>query len=299
MRTKSVKLLQLEILNQRTMLSDEDRKNLNKYQMGHVGELQFDSVVEMLACPVVHLKDYRFQLDGYGARDKKVGNEPAEVQIDNIIITDDQLYTFEIKNYQYDMEYYADGPWRFAGGKEIVNPMNQVDSHRNVLTSLMKDFNMQFNLSANLVFIHPEQTIYNLPNHPNIYTRSNLNKRLKYLSKPNRYDYSRFVEMLDTRRIFKSAYDSDANVTFEELAGGVFCADCANSRLRRMHRDKFVCDECGEFSTQVDILKQLVKELQTLNSSWQLSSNKIAKYSGNTFSSATVRRYRNKNLIEY
>src|SRR5699024_9601983 len=105
--------------------------------------------------------------------------------------------------------------------------------------------------------------------------------------------------MLDTRRIFKSAYDSDANVTFEELAGGVFCADCANSRLRRMHRDKFVCDECGEFSTQVDILKQLVKELQTLNSSWQLSSNKIAKYSGNTFSSATVRRYRHKNLIEY
>src|SRR5699024_7055478 len=169
-----------------------------------------------------------------------------------------------------DIEYHADRPWRFAGGREIVNPMNQIDSHRNVLSSMMKEFNMRFNLTANLVFIHPEQTIYNLPNHPNIYTRSNLNKRLRYLLKPNRYDYSRFIGLLDSRRIFKSAYDSDANVTFDELAGGVFCAVCNNSRLRRVHRDKFVCDECGVFSTQVDILQQLVKELEILNSSWQL-----------------------------
>lgn len=298
MRVKNVKLLQLEILNRRTALTDDDYKDLMKYRMGHVGELQFDSVIETLAAPIVHLKDYRFQLDTF-AGDKKVGKGPAEVQIDNIIIAEDQLYTFEIKNYQHDIEYFRDRPWRFAGGKEIVNPLNQVDNHRNVLTSLMKEFNIQFNLYANLVFIHPEQTIYNLPNHPNIYTRSNLNKRLKYLLKPNQYNHSRFIELLDTRRISKSAYDSDANVTFDELAGGVFCPDCDNSRLRRVHRDKFVCDACGDFSTHVDILKQLVKELQTLNSSWQLSSSKIAKYSGNTFSSATVRRYRHKNLIEY
>ena len=298
MRAKNVKLLQLEILNRRTALTDDDRKDLNKYRMGHAGELQFDSLIEELAVPVVHLKDYRFQMDG-PAVDKKVGGGPSEIQIDNIIIAEDQLYTFEIKNYQYDMEYYEDRPWRFAGGKEIVNPMNQIDSHRNALSFMMKEFNMRFNLTANLVFIHPEQTIYNLPNHPNIYTRSNLNKRLRYLLKPNRYDYSRFIGLLDSRRIFKSAYDSDANVTFDELAGGVFCAVCNNSRLRRVHRDKFVCDECGVFSTQVDILQQLVKELEILNSSWQLSSSKIAKYSGNTFSSSTVRRYRHKNLIEY
>lgn len=298
MRAKNVKLLQLEILNRRTALTDDDYKDLKKYRMGHVGELQFDSVIDALAAPIVHLKDYRLQLDTF-AGDKKGGKGPAEVQIDNIIISEDQLYTFEIKNYQYDMEYFGDRPWRFTGGKEIVNPLNQVDNHRNVLTSMMKEFNMQFNLAANLVFIHPEQTIYNLPNHPNIYTRSNLNKRLKYLLKPNQYNHSRFIELLDARRIFKSAYDSDVNVTFDELAGGVFCPDCDNSMLCRVHRDKFVCDECGAFSTQVDILQQLVKELQTLNSTWQLSSSKIAKYSGNTFSSATVRRYRHKNLIEY
>lgn len=299
MRAKNVKLLQLEILNRRTLLSVEDSKDLNKYRMGHAGELQFDAMIAALSTPVVHMKDYRFQSESASVTGKKVGNGPAEVQIDNIIISEDQLYTFEIKNYQYDIEYYTDRPWRFAGGKEIVNPMNQIDSHRNVLSSMMKEYDMRMSLTCNLVFIHPEQTIYNLPNHPNIYTRTNLNKRLRYLMKPNRYDYSRFVEMLDSRRIFKSAYDSDANVTFDELAGGVFCPDCDNSPLCREHRDKFVCDECGVGMTQVDVLQQLVKELQTLNSTWQLSSSKIAKYSGYTFSSATVRRYRNKNLIEY
>ena len=298
MRAKNVKLLQLEILNRRTLLDDEDRKDLNKYRMGHMGELQFDSMIGAFAAPIVHLKDYRFQLDG-SAGDKKVGSGPSEVQIDNIIISEDQLYTFEIKNYQYDIEYHVDRPWRFAGGREIVNPMNQIDSHRNVLSSMMKEFNMRFNLTANLVFIHPEQTIYNLPNHPNIYTRSNLNKRLRYLLKPNRYDYSRFIEMLDSKRILKSAYDSDANVTFDELAGGVFCANCDNSILRREHRDKFVCDECGIAMTSPEVVQQLIGELRIINSAWELNSVMIAKYSGDQFDSSTIRKYRLKGYIDF
>lgn len=51
----------------------------------------------------------------------------------------------------------------------------------------LKAFNMRLDLTCNLVFIHPEQTICNLPDHPNIYTRTNLNKRLRHLLKPNRY----------------------------------------------------------------------------------------------------------------
>lgn len=299
MRAKNVKLLQLEILNRRTLLSDEDKKDLNKYRMGHTGELEFDAIIDALSLPVLHLKDYRFQLEGAAGSGKKVESGPAEVQIDNIIISEDQLYTFEIKNYQYDIEYYTDRPWRFTSGREIVNPMNQIDSHRNVLSSLLKEFNMQIGLICNLVFIHPEQTIYNLPNHPNIYIRTNLNKRLKYLLKPNRYDYSRLVDMLDSRRIFNSAYDSDANVSFDELAGGVFCAGCDNSRLVRKHRDKFVCSGCGMGMTGPEVVQALIDELRVLNSSWTLNSVMLAKYSGNQFDSSTIRRYRLKGYIDF
>lgn len=102
--------------------------------------------------------------------------------------------------------------------------------------------------------------------------------------------------MLDTRRISRSAYDSDANVSFAAPAGGVFCADSDNSRV---NRDKFVYDGCGVGMTSPEVVQQLIGELRVLNSTWRLSSSKIEKYSGNTFSSATVRRYRNKDLIEY
>ena len=298
MRSKSLRHAQLEILSRRTVLGARDKKDLVKYQLGYDGELQFDGIVEGLRAPVVHLKDYRFRLDA-AAEDRKTTAGPSEVQIDNIIIAGDQLYTFEIKNYQYDIEYTADRSWRFAGGKEIVNPLNQVDNHRNVLTEMMREFNMHFNMTNNIVFIHPEQTIYNLPNHQNIYIRNNLMKRLKYVLQPNQYDYSRFIELLDSRRVVKSAYDTDVNVTFEELSGGVFCPDCANSPLRRVHRGKFRCESCSHDYTSVEVLKQLVEELRILNSSWQLSSSKLAEYSGHTFSSATIRRYRQKNLIDY
>ncbi len=297
MRGKIRRYRQLEILNRRMMLTGEDGKDLLKYRLGYAGELQFDKIVADLGIPVVHLKDYRFRTDA--AEGRKTATGPAEVQIDNIIISDDQLYTFEIKNHQHDMEYGGDRNWRFAGGKEIITPMNQIDNHRNVMTSLMQEFNFQFNMINNLVFIHPEQTIYNLPNHQNIYVRSNLMKRLKYLLKPNRYEYSRFIEMLDSRRVVKSAYDADANVTFEELAGGVFCRECENSRLRKVQRGKFECMTCHTEHSPVDIVRNLIQELQTINSTWQLSSSKLEKYSGYTFSSATIRRYRQKNLIEY
>ncbi|SOC37905.1 nuclease-related domain-containing protein [Salinicoccus kekensis] len=298
MRKKSLKHVQLEILNRRTVLSARDRKDLLRYQLGYTGELQFDGIVEALGVPIVHLKDYRFRLDA-AADDRKTAAGPSEVQIDNIIIAGDQLYTFEIKNYQYDIEYTADRSWRFVGGKEIVNPLNQVDNHRNVLAEMMREFNMHFNMTNNIVFIHPEQTIYSLPNHQNIYVRTNMMKRLKYVLQPNQYDYPRFIEMLDSRRVVKSAYDADANVTFEELAGGVFCPDCEHVPLQRVHRGKFMCKSCSHDYTTVEVLKQLVEELRTLNSSWQLSSSKLAEYSGHTCSSATIRRYRQKNLIDY
>ncbi|MCD2136541.1 nuclease-related domain-containing protein [Salinicoccus halitifaciens] len=298
MREKSLKHAQLEILNRRTVLSARDRKDLLKYRLGYTGELQFDGIVEDLGVPVVHLKDYRFRLDA-AADDRKTAAGPSEVQIDNIIIAGDQIYTFEIKNYQYDIEYTADRSWRFVGGKEIVNPLNQVDNHRNVLTEMMREFNMHFNMTNNIVFIHPEQTIYNFPNHQNLYIRNNLKKRLKYVLQPNQYDYSRFIEMLDSRRVVKSAYDADANVTFEELSGGVFCPDCEHVPLQRVHRDKFACGTCQAEFWQYEVVQQLIAELRILNASWQLNSEMISKYSNKLISSSTVRRYRIKGLIEY
>lgn len=298
MREKSIRHAQLEILNRRTVLSDRDRKDLLKYRLGHAGELQFDAIVEVMGMPVMHLKDYRFPLDA-AADDRKTAGAPAEVQIDNIIIAGDQLYTFEIKNYQYDIEYLGDRSWRFVSGKEIVNPLNQVDNQRNALTGLMREFNMHLNMANNIVFIHPEQTIYNVPNHQNIYVSTNLKKRLRHVLKPNQYDYSRFVAMLDSRRILRSAYDADVNVSFEELAGGVYCPECENSRLKRVHRDKFICEECKVESWQYEVVQQLIEELRILNSSWNLNSEMISKYSNKVISSSTVRRYRIKGLIEY
>ncbi|SDK20142.1 hypothetical protein [Lacicoccus qingdaonensis] len=71
MRAKNVKLLQLEILNRRTLLTEEDSKDLNKYRLGHAGELQFDAMIAAFSASVVHMKDYRFQLESASVTGKK------------------------------------------------------------------------------------------------------------------------------------------------------------------------------------------------------------------------------------
>ena len=88
MRKQPIKLHQLQVLRRRDALSEQEEKEFEKLQRGYIGELDFDKLldVHLSGLDVYHVKDYRFKVDG------------SEVQIDNLLISGDQFYTFEVKN---------------------------------------------------------------------------------------------------------------------------------------------------------------------------------------------------------
>src|SRR5699024_7490913 len=105
-REKTRRHQQLEILNRRYKLSSYEKEELLKLEAGREGEMMFDGILEnfIAGTNIVHLKDYNFYPEEIDSRFlTRLKEGEAHVQIDNVVLAKDFLYTFEIKNYSFDL----------------------------------------------------------------------------------------------------------------------------------------------------------------------------------------------------
>lgn len=292
MRKIPLKLKQLQILKRRTILGKNDEKEREKLQRGYAGELKFDKLLDeaLRDMDVYHLKDFRFKIDS-SATTMKVASGFSEVQIDNVLIAGDRIYTFEVKNFGFDLVYGAKS-WYFTGGQEYKDLSMQVNRQRTSLDFLLRDGGFNYDIISHLVFINPRQTIYNMPNLENLLVPSNTQRRLNNICVSNRYDQSGLADYLDSRRLVKSMYDLPTNVTFDELRSGVFCYQCDSvAELEKVSPYKYCCPSCTQVFTPLEIVQTLIDELKTLNESWEITPVRISQLSGGHISSSSVRRY--------
>ena len=92
-RTEPTELVLLRLLNQRSQLSKDDQQNYFKLKKGYEGELMFDSLIEKLEIECLILNDLLL----------KVNNKTF--QIDSLLIRNNQIQIFEVKNYTGDFYY--------------------------------------------------------------------------------------------------------------------------------------------------------------------------------------------------
>lgn len=293
MRKLPLKLKQLQILSRRTLLGETEEKERNKLNRGWLGELEFDKLLDTAVrdMNIYHLKDYRFKIDE-GPEVLKVASGMSEVQIDNVLIAGDRVYTFEVKNFGFDLVYDSK-TWFFESGREYKDLSMQVNRQRTSLDYLIRNGGCNYDITSHLVFVNPSQTIYNMPNLENLIVPSNTHRRLAKICQPNRYDHGSVADYLDSRRLLKSMYDLPANVEFGELRTGVFCYQCDSAaELVRVNSYKYRCHSCNKEFTTFEIVLILIDELKTLNEAWKISPDRISDFSGGAVSSSTVRRYK-------
>lgn len=300
MRKLPLKLKQLQILSRRTLLGETEERERVKLTRGYKGELEFDKLLDEAVrdLDVYHLKDYRFKIDA-GSENLKVASGLSEVQIDNVLIAGDRIYTFEVKNFSFDL-IYGTKSWFFTSGQEYKDLSMQVNRQRNSLDFLIRDGGFKSETTPHLVFVNPRQTIYNMPNIENLIIPSNTHRRLGAICTSNRYDHSSLVDYLDSRRLAKSMYDLPANVNFEELRSGVFCYQCDSvAELERVSSYMYKCSSCKSTYKTLKIVEILINEIRTLNPDWEISSMRISILSGGAISSSCVRKYKRKGLISF
>lgn len=298
MRIIPLKLKQLQILKRRTILGETEEKEREKLHRGYIGELDFDILLGELVqeLDVYHLKDYRFKIDS-GATTMKVASGLSEVQIDNVLVAGDRIYTFEVKNFGFDLVYGAKS-WHFTGGREYKDLSMQVNRQRTSLDFLLRSGGFNYDITSHLVFVNPRQTIYNMPNLENLLVPSNTHRRLSSICVPNRYDQSALSSYLDSCRLKKSMYDLPANVCFEELRPGVFCYRCDSvAELERVNRHLYHCCSCKSTYKTLKIVEILTDELRTLNDGWTVTPVMISTLSGGAVSTSAVNKYKREGKI--
>ena len=299
MREKSRRHEQLEILTYRYDLPSADLVELENLRRGYEGELAFDKILEDEFGDVgfIHIKDYCFKV-GKVISDstKSESSIDREIQIDNIVIAGDRIITFEVKNYNFDLKY-DDGHWTYMNGRKFSDPLVQVRRQQKELMELVEDFGFDIKIFSTVVFINPHQTIYNLPEHPEIIVRSNMQKKLKKALLENRYDHSELRARLESRRLPESQYQGEVGVLFEELKAGVFCEDCGE-RFEKISLRYFRCNKCQVKKTTLTILKRLIYELTILNRSWKMTPTVICKYADYSISESCIRKHKKAKSIE-
>ena len=161
-REKTRRHQQLGILNRRINCHRMKREELLKLEAGRRGN-DFDGILRILLPEPISFTLKTIILSGRDRQSVLTRSKEGEahVQIDNVVLAKDFLYTFEIKNYSFDLSYKT--PWYFENGNEFSDPLVQVTKQRNKMSRLLGSFTHQIRMFNVLVFINENQTIYNLP----------------------------------------------------------------------------------------------------------------------------------------
>src|SRR5690625_343344 len=140
----SPELQTLRSLSPRLNLSAKHKKNLSNLEKGYQGEWNFfQLLVKKLTSNCIRLYDLLLECN------------QTEFQIDNLLIFQNTIFMNEVKNFAGDF-YVKDDQWyAVAKGKEIRNPLPQLQRSEFLLRQLLQQLGVHFQLEAQLVFVHP------------------------------------------------------------------------------------------------------------------------------------------------
>lgn len=112
-RTEPKILLFLRILNKREGLPKDAQKYYLNQEKEYQGEVQFDSLTEKLESNCYILNDLQLEVNN------------TSFQIDTVAIFEGTIYVLDVKNYEGEFLYASD-IFKTVNGKEIKNPLNQL-----------------------------------------------------------------------------------------------------------------------------------------------------------------------------
>ncbi|CQR45928.1 Nuclease-related domain protein [Paraliobacillus sp. PM-2] len=277
-RKKPKELVILEILMKRKELSQRDYMKYQHLMRGYEGELRFDSYLKRYGKNLMVLNDIQLKY-----------NEKY-FQIDTIVITNDIIYLFEIKNYHG--QYYFDQDILYkVPNKEIENPTLQRNRTISLFRMFLKSKGIDMPLKSYIVFIHPQCSIYQTPLNQQIIFHSNVHSILTQLNE-NEYSGKKsknIVRVLESSLYHAFHQEDIFNYTFDELQKGIPCYQCGSMETYPINRVvKCKCCEAEEI-VSISILR-CIKNFQKLFPNEKLTSNIISKWCGDSITHTRCKR---------
>lgn len=233
-RYESEELKIFRILNRRMNLFAEEVQYYRLLEKGYEGELQFDAWMGSLADSEnwLILNDLLFE------------SNHTTFQIDSLLLVNETLYFFEVKNYEGDFIINEKGRWLTLAKKEIKNPLLQLKRSESLLRQLLQNLGINKHIEPYVIFINPHFHLYHAPLSQSIIFPTQLKRFSKKLSvKPASRKSIQMAEKLMSVHLKESPYKRVPEYTYEQLKKGIICISCQSCELR-FQDHILVCSKC-------------------------------------------------------
>lgn len=268
-------------------LSKKDKQHFFNLQKGYEGEIVFDSLTEQIQCECFILNDLLLKQNN------------TTFQIDSLIIFQESIYIFEVKNYEGNYYYESERLYK-TPDSEITNPLNQLTRSESLLRQLLQNMRCSIPIYASVVFIHPEFTLYQTPlNQPFIFP-TQVNRYVKKLSKtPSKLNekHKQLADQLISLHIEDSPFTQLPSYQYNQLQKGVTCCNCISFSIAVEGR-VCVCKECGYEEIVATAVMRNVNEFKLLFPDQKITTNIIYDWCQMVNSKTRIKRILEKNFTK-
>jgi len=276
----------LKFFNRRMNLSVKESNYFLNLEKGFEGEQVFDLWLSNLSENWLILNDLMLEFNN------------TFFQIDSILISQDTVYLFEVKNYEGDY-YIEDDKWYTMSGTEIKNPLLQLQRTESLFRRLLQDFGFSHSLEAYLAFVNPEFFLYQATKNLPIIFPTQINsflKKLNLLEPRSANKTARFVEKLSAILLKESPYKILPVFKYDQLKKGITCSSC-HAFVTNINRYNLICEKCGKSEEIESAVLRNIDEYQFLFPDKKITTSAIYEWCKVIKSNQTIRRILKKNYI--
>ncbi|GFZ86904.1 hypothetical protein GCM10010978_28480 [Compostibacillus humi] len=263
-REMPLELLLYESLSRRKNLNDKEQKYYLNLKRGYEGEVIFSEHTEELKGKHLVLTDLIFECN------------QTIFQIDCLIITQERIYLYEVKNYEGD--FYFEGDKFFKKPRlEVMNPLHQLGRTESLFRQLLQSFGFQTPVKAYVVFVNPAFTLYQAPIDIPIIFPTQIKKHIELVSIETAIvtsSHKRLAKKLIENRRSSSPYQQLPSYEYNDLRKGIVCASCGSLSVMLVKR-ACVCKVCGRKEPVSKAILRSVKEFQLLFPNRKVSTSQI------------------------
>jgi hypothetical protein len=264
-RTKSKELMILEALNSRMKLHYGDKKYYLNKKKGYEGELMFDSYTASL--------DQKF----YILNDLELETNNTSFQVDTLMITQESVIPWEVKNYEGNYFYDDDNFFLCTNQKPITNPLHQLNRCETLLRPLLQSNGFQLPVEGYLSFINPTFFLYQAPQKKKIIFNPQLTRFLNELSmRPSKVNsmHQKLADFLLNAHLSEPKIIRLPVYNYEQLRKGINCGNCQSFSINSDEKT-FICSDCGFKESLHSAVLRSIEELILLFPEKKLTANLV------------------------
>ncbi|WP_084309336.1 nuclease-related domain-containing protein [Alkalihalobacterium bogoriense] len=266
-------------------LSEKDQQYFYNLEKGLAGEKLFDSITEGILCDCLILNDLLFK------------HNNTTFQIDSLIVFQDCIYMFEVKNFEGDYFYESERFYK-TSNSEVNNPLNQLMRSESLFRQLLQSLRVTIPLHAYVVFINPDFTLYQAPLNKPFLFPTQLNRFIKKLnmvpSKLNK-KHKILADQLISLHIQDFSFSSLPSYEYDQLRKGIPCPKCKSFATTSVGRLS-VCNACRFEETFEAAVMRNVHEFKLLFPTKKITTNIIHDWCNLVNSKKRINRILEKNL---